>query len=49
MKYLNLEGWEEGQQGASRGVNQTQGKRLKETEIREAKKRDRSQGKRWEQ
>ena len=40
MNYLNL-GGERREEERGKGVNQRQGKRLKDTEIREAKKRDR--------
>lgn len=39
MKYLNLEGWEEEKREVGRGRSQRQGKRLKETQIREANER----------
>ena len=39
MKYLNLVGWEEEKREVGRGRSQRQGKRLKETQIREANER----------
>ena len=39
MKYLNLAGWEEEKREVGRGRSQRQGKRLKETQIREANER----------